>query len=263
MGRFVLKAAAVAAAAVVAAAGAAEAKSPPPAPKSPGGRTVTLVARGVPTPTEFAVPPAASSSRDTETNTTPRCSAASTSSGVARRQGPRLACPRVRDRGGRQRHALPEHGPAILAGAAGTAGSSARRAWSRPARTGTRSSTGSPSGPDGLIYVGANPDTSRSRTMRPTSSRSIRRHGTISVVATGIRQPWQPLFLPGHTLPLVSDLNQDDLGPKRPPDFLLAIKRGANYGYPDLPGKCEHLRELRQAVASSSRRTPHRWASAS
>ncbi len=59
--------------------------------------------------------------------------------------------------------------------------------------------------------------------------------GAIAVVATGIRQPWQPLFLPGHALPLVSDLNQDDLGPKRPPDYLLAIAAGADYGYPSCP----------------------------
>jgi len=89
-------------------------------------------------------------------------------------------------------------------------------------------------GPDGLIYVGANPDTpdpgyaTNFLTVDPAS-------GAISVVATGIRQPWQPLFLPGHSLPLVSDLNQDDLGPKRPPDYVIALKRGANYGYPTCP----------------------------
>ena len=59
--------------------------------------------------------------------------------------------------------------------------------------------------------------------------------GSITVIASGMRQPWQPLFLPGHALPLVSDLNQDDLGPNRPPDYLLAIKRGANYGFPACP----------------------------
>jgi glucose/arabinose dehydrogenase len=89
-------------------------------------------------------------------------------------------------------------------------------------------------GPDRLIYVGANPDTpdpgyaTNFLTVDPAS-------GAISVVATGIRQPWQPLFLPGHPLPLVSDLNQDDLGPKRPPDYVIALKRGANYGYPTCP----------------------------
>jgi glucose/arabinose dehydrogenase len=61
--------------------------------------------------------------------------------------------------------------------------------------------------------------------------------GSTTVIATGIRQPWQPLFLPGHALPLVSDLNQDDLGPHRPRDYLLAIKRGANYGFPACPAK--------------------------
>jgi glucose/arabinose dehydrogenase len=59
--------------------------------------------------------------------------------------------------------------------------------------------------------------------------------GVISVIANGIRQPWQPLFLPGHALPLVSALNQDDLGKHRPPDYLLEIKRGANYGFPSCP----------------------------
>jgi glucose/arabinose dehydrogenase len=43
------------------------------------------------------------------------------------------------------------------------------------------------------------------------------------------------VFLPGHALPLVSALNQDDLGPKRPLDYLLAITRGANYGFPTCP----------------------------
>ncbi len=89
-------------------------------------------------------------------------------------------------------------------------------------------------GPDGKIYVGANADTTnpafanRFVSVDPSS-------GTITVIATGIRQAWQPLFLPGHSLPLVSDLGQDDLGPKRPPDYLLAITRGADYGYPACP----------------------------
>jgi glucose/arabinose dehydrogenase len=61
--------------------------------------------------------------------------------------------------------------------------------------------------------------------------------GSTSVIATGMRQPWQPLFLPGHALPLVSDLNQDNLGPNRPPDYLLAIKRGADYGFPTCPAR--------------------------
>ena len=91
-------------------------------------------------------------------------------------------------------------------------------------------------GPDGLIYVGADTDPPPPR---PNSSSSLvsvdPATGSTSVIATGMRQPWQPLFLPGHALPLVSDLNQDDLGPNRPRDYLLAIKRGANYGFPACP----------------------------
>jgi len=91
-------------------------------------------------------------------------------------------------------------------------------------------------GPDGLIYVGADTDPPPPR---PNSSSSLvsvdPATGSTTVIATGMRQPWQPLFLPGHALPLVSDLNQDDLGPSRPRDYLLAIKRGANYGFPACP----------------------------
>jgi glucose/arabinose dehydrogenase len=91
-------------------------------------------------------------------------------------------------------------------------------------------------GPDGLIYVGAD---TNPPPPRPNSSASLvsvdPATGSTSVIATGMRQPWQPLFLPGHALPLVSDLNQDDLGPNRPRDYLLTIERGANYGFPTCP----------------------------
>jgi glucose/arabinose dehydrogenase len=59
--------------------------------------------------------------------------------------------------------------------------------------------------------------------------------GSADVIATGFRQPWQPLFVPGRALPLLSVLSQDDLGPKRPPDYIVAIKRGDNYGFPFCP----------------------------
>jgi glucose/arabinose dehydrogenase len=61
--------------------------------------------------------------------------------------------------------------------------------------------------------------------------------GKIAVVATGIRQPWQLLFAPGHAAPLVSDLGQDNLGDKRPPDFLVEATQGANFGFPSCPAK--------------------------
>ena len=59
--------------------------------------------------------------------------------------------------------------------------------------------------------------------------------GTISVVATGVRQPWMLLFAPGHSGPLVSDLGQDNLGRTRPPDWVVEAKPGADFGFPACP----------------------------
>jgi len=93
-------------------------------------------------------------------------------------------------------------------------------------------------GPDGLIYVGATAAPTPSPTNSSASFVSVDpATGSTHVIANGIRQPWQSVFLPGHALPVVSALNQDDLGPKRPLDYLLAIKRGANYGFPFCPAR--------------------------
>ena len=235
MGRFVLRASIVSAVAVVVAAAAAAAKSPPPTPKAAGGRAVAVVARGVPTPTAFAVLAGrlfVAGYGDSDN--------ANVLGGLYVLGGGKAV--RVP---GSPAHVLGiaaagngtlylSTGPAILA-VSGWNGRQFRT--TRVIATGPEgyaAFNGLAVGPDGLIYVGANPGTPDPNyatsflTVDPAS-------GAVNVVATGIRQPWQPLFLPGHTLPLVSDLNQDDLGPKRPPDYVLAIKRGANYGYPTCP----------------------------
>jgi glucose/arabinose dehydrogenase len=234
MGRFILKAAIAAAAAVVAAAGAA-AKSPPPTPKAAGGRTVTIVARGVPTPTAFAVLAGRVfvSGYGDEYNDKVLGGLYVLGGGKAVRvPGSPAHVNGIAPAGNGMLYL--STGPVILA----LSGWDGRRfRTTRVIATGPdgyAAFNGLAVGPDGLIYVGANPGTpdpnyaTKVLTVDPTS-------GSISVVATGIRQPWQPLFLPGHQLPLVSDLNQDDLGPKRPPDYVIAIKRGANYGYPTCP----------------------------
>jgi len=223
-----------AAAAALLAAGTVGAKSPPPSPHAAGARTVTVVARGVPTPTEFAV-----------------LAGRVFVSGYGDEQDAKVLGGVYLLGGGKAARVpgSPAHvfglasargtlylstGPAILAWSG----------WNGHAFRNTRvvvsgldgfgDFNGLAVGPDGLIYVGANPDTTNPAyadsflSVDPAS-------GAVTVVATGIRQPWQPLFLPGRTLPLVSDLNQDDLGPKRPPDYLLAIERGADYGYPACP----------------------------
>jgi glucose/arabinose dehydrogenase len=55
------------------------------------------------------------------------------------------------------------------------------------------------------------------------------------VFAKGIRQPWQMVFPAGSTSPLVSDLGQDKAA-TNPPDFVLRVKAGDNFGFPT----CNH-----------------------
>jgi glucose/arabinose dehydrogenase len=61
--------------------------------------------------------------------------------------------------------------------------------------------------------------------------------GEISVVSTGMRQPWQPLFVPGHRGVLVADLGQENLGKKRPVDRIVEARQGADFGFPVCPAK--------------------------
>jgi hypothetical protein len=63
------------------------------------------------------------------------------------------------------------------------------------------------------------------------------RNGTISPVATGMRQPWQPVIVAGHSGPLVADLGQENLGKKRPLDRIVEIRKGADFGFPACPAK--------------------------
>ncbi len=54
----------------------------------------------------------------------------------------------------------------------------------------------------------------------------------VKVVARGIRQPWQFAFPAGSSQPYVSDLGQDSPAKLNPPDFVLRIRPGQNYGFP-------------------------------
>jgi hypothetical protein len=61
---------------------------------------------------------------------------------------------------------------------------------------------------------------------------SFRANGTDrQVFARGMRQPWQLAFPKGSNSPYVTDLGQDT-GAKNPPDFVLRVKSGQNYGFP-------------------------------
>ncbi len=61
-------------------------------------------------------------------------------------------------------------------------------------------------------------------TMSPTG-------GAATVFASGIRQPWQLAFPAGSNSPYVTDFGQDGAA-KNPPDFLLRVQAGQNYGFP-------------------------------
>jgi glucose/arabinose dehydrogenase len=53
----------------------------------------------------------------------------------------------------------------------------------------------------------------------------------LTVYATGMRQPWQIAFAKGSNTPFVSVLGQDS-GAKNPPDFVLEVSQGDDYGFP-------------------------------
>jgi len=207
-------------------------------PQASGHQTVTVVARGVPTPTAFAV-----------------FAGRLFVAGYGDEHNPKAPGGVYVLGGGKaiKVPGSPKHVYGISSGKSSLylsngqgliawSGWNGRRFRTRrviPTPQGYGSFRGPAVGPDGLIYVGAESDPGPSGPPTPSRNSSFvsvdPATGSTTVIANGIRQPWQPLFLPGHALPLVSALNQDDLGPKRPLDYLLAIERGANYGFPTCP----------------------------
>jgi glucose/arabinose dehydrogenase len=102
-------------------------------------------------------------------------------------------------------------------------------------------------GPDGRLYVGVdvgllngNDHGASNKSPYLYDILSMQANGkAFKVFATGIRQPWQFAFAGRSKSPFVSDLGQD--GPakvKNPPDFLLKVKKGDNYGFP----QCNHTK---------------------
>jgi glucose/arabinose dehydrogenase len=98
-------------------------------------------------------------------------------------------------------------------------------------------------GPDGRLYVGVdlgllNGNDHGPATLSPYlyDILSMKSDGKgLKVFATGIRQPWQMAFAPGSKNPLVSALGQDE-GVKNPPDFVLKVHAGDDFGFPQCNG---------------------------
>jgi hypothetical protein len=94
-------------------------------------------------------------------------------------------------------------------------------------------------GPDGRLYVGVddgltnNNDHGPPRTPYVYDILSIKPSGKdLRVFASGMRQPWQMAFPKGSSSPFVSNLGQDMPASLNPPDFLLRVKQGQDYGFP-------------------------------
>lgn len=96
-------------------------------------------------------------------------------------------------------------------------------------------------GANGRLYVGVDVGLFNNNDTGPADTSpflydilTFRADGSdMQIFATGIRQPWQMAFLPGSSDPFVSDLGPDSDTPfANPPDFLLHVHWGQNYGYP-------------------------------
>ncbi len=95
-------------------------------------------------------------------------------------------------------------------------------------------------GADGRLYVGVDTGLTDNNDHGKASTSpylydilSIEPNGTdFKVFATGIRQPWQMAFPAGSSSPFVSDLGQDAAA-QNPPDFLLRVAPGDNFGFPN------------------------------
>jgi glucose/arabinose dehydrogenase len=94
-------------------------------------------------------------------------------------------------------------------------------------------------GADGRLYVGVDVGLLNGNDHGPAKTPfvydilSIKPNGKgLKVFATGIRQPWQFAFPKGSSSPFVSDLGQDAPKGINPPDFVLRVHQGDNYGFP-------------------------------
>jgi glucose/arabinose dehydrogenase len=110
-----------------------------------------------------------------------------------------------------------------------------RVVWSAPKRF--SGLNGLAIGWDGRIYAGVglsdDGDTRKSDRPYAQSVISMRVDGTdVKTVATGLRQPWQLVFVKGVQRPYVTVLGQENLGKRQPPDYVILARDGEDYGFP-------------------------------
>jgi glucose/arabinose dehydrogenase len=247
---------AVAALAFGASAGAAPASNgPPPPPKSHNGHTVHLVASDLITPTSFAFGGGSVFEGDggNEDGSAPGgVYVLSGGTGTEIAGSPQFVA------------GLAWHKKALyISGGNITANGPVFHLWKWSGWTGTtfthqKSIYKAPKGFDGFnglgfgangrLYVGVDAGLTDGNDHGPASTSpylydilTFKANGTHKkVYAKGMRQPWQFAFSSGKNAPYVTDLGQDK-GAKHPPDFILHVKSGQNYGFP----KCNHTKAKR------------------
>jgi glucose/arabinose dehydrogenase len=214
------------------------AQGPPPLPKAASGAKVSVLAQGVPTPTAIAFSPAGTFAAAGGSENKPKVPGGVflLKAGKAMRlpgSPPFVAGLAVR--GGTL---YVTAGSRVLAwrGWNGTRFTSAKVVYTAP--RGFTGFNGLAFGPDGRIYTGVSlgdnkrDDFTAATTPFGNSLISLRPDGTdVTVVAKGLRQPWQVAFA-GARGPFVSDLGQENLGRKQPPDYVVLAKPGQDYGFP-------------------------------
>ncbi|MBV9818084.1 MAG: hypothetical protein JOZ07_07005 [Solirubrobacterales bacterium] len=230
----------------------AQAANGPPLPKAPGGKTVSVVAVGVKTPTSFAYGAGTLFEGDGgfQTNGPPNGGVNVLKNGTATAVSTSL----------RFVAGLAWHDDALYVSGGSLAGKGVT--WTLQKWTGFNGTTfasqkviytapkkfqgfnGIAFGPNGRLYVGVDTGLLNNNDHGPATTSpylydilSLRADGSgLKVFASGIRQPWQLAFAPGSSAPLVSDLGQDK-GAKNPPDFVLKVRSGDDYGFPT----CNHV----------------------
>jgi glucose/arabinose dehydrogenase len=229
------------------AAGAAQPKGPPPPPKTIDGKPATVVARGIPTPTTFAFGAGQIFVAGFGDEQNPKIPG-----GVyVLKAGKPVKLP------GSPAHVLGlaySKGTLYVSGGTRVGGILAWSGWNGKRFTKSRvvvapmknftAFNGIAMGSDGKLYAGVSlgdgkrADYSKGNTQYANDVVSIDpATGDISVVATGMRQPWQPVFVPGHGGALIADLGQENLGKKRPIDRVVEVEQDADFGFPSCPAK--------------------------
>jgi glucose/arabinose dehydrogenase len=228
------------------AAEAGPAAGPPPPPKAVNGHAVAIVARGIPTPTTFAFGGGHVFVAAFGDEENPKIKG-----GVfVLRGGRAVRLPGSPDHAFGLAYHEPtgtlfvSNGPQILAwsGWNGT-----RFTRSRVVVTGPHGFTGFNGialGPAENLYAGVSlgdkkrDDYSAGDTPWANDVVTVNAiTGQIAFHSSGMRQPWQPVFVAGHRGPLISDLGQENLGKKHPIDRIVEIVPGADYGFPDCPAR--------------------------